>query len=144
MSTLHNGHVSGTSRYVTGKCRRCDKILCNGCPLKHEGRARSDGWYALQVSAWMRTTMLGDLQIKNIDIHIHIGQLWWSWLTIQGYASNNTWIHSMEATICLKGIMCKDPHYGPSQPNKNDDKYGPMVESQPFLQRKHVYIINNS
>lgn len=29
MSTLHDGHVSGTSGYVTGKCGRCDKIMCN-------------------------------------------------------------------------------------------------------------------
>lgn len=29
MITLHDGHVLGTSGYVTGKCKRCDKVLCN-------------------------------------------------------------------------------------------------------------------
>lgn len=39
---MHDGHVSGTLGYVTGKCGRCDKILCNRCPIKHEGKTGSD------------------------------------------------------------------------------------------------------
>lgn len=45
----------------------------------------------------------------------------------------------MDATIHIKGIMCKDPWYGHSHPNRKDHEYGPTVLSQPFIQRKHVY-----
>jgi len=33
MGTLHSCQVFGTPGYGTGKCRRCDKIWCNRCPL---------------------------------------------------------------------------------------------------------------
>jgi len=42
MSILCNDHVLGILGYVIGKCRRSDKILCNRCPLNHEGGMRSD------------------------------------------------------------------------------------------------------
>ena len=47
MGTLHDCKVLGTSWYDIGKSRRRDKILCNRCLLKHEGRIGSDSGDAL-------------------------------------------------------------------------------------------------
>jgi len=72
MGTLHNCQVLGNLEYNTGKCRRFDKRLCNICPLKHEGKARSDGGYALRAIARMRTKHHWETWKSRMHIHIHI------------------------------------------------------------------------
>jgi len=46
---LYNGHVSGTLGYVIGKCRRCDKILCNKLDV-----AKPQAFHSQNISQWKK------------------------------------------------------------------------------------------
>jgi len=58
MATLCSCQFFGTLGYDIEKCKRCEKILCNRCPLKHEGKIGSGGWDVLRVSARTRTNTI--------------------------------------------------------------------------------------
>lgn len=114
MSTLHDSHVSSTSEYVTGKCERCDKILCNQCPLKHEGRIGSEGWDALRDFARMRkNTVRRPTNQGWTCIYIFEINTWiYSMDTVIQMIRTIWRIHGMGATIQMKRIICESKIQG--------------------------------
>jgi len=125
MSTLPDGHVLGTFGYVKGKCRRCDKIMCNKCPLKHEGRTRSDGWDALRAFARTRTNIVRrPANQGRICIYI---------------SDNKTWIHSMDTTIRIKDYK-KVPWYGHNNSNEKDQV---NIDSKTWHTCNHYVPVHN-
>jgi len=85
MSILYNDHVSGTSGYVTENYRRRDKILCNRCPLNHEGRRGVMAEMLYELLARTRTCTVRRPANQG-HIYIYIYEI-------------RTRIHGMDATI---------------------------------------------